>query len=236
MSMASIRNWALGPLTPRTEILVLRPDNRRIGNEGEDHNRLNTSPSTKKRQLDAGFTPQQLTQLVTNARDGDKEAFGQVVTSLQRPLYFAVMRITQHPQDARDIVQRAFLKAWEKLPNLEETEKFRSWLFTIGINLARNLRRDKKRRQYESLDDRPIASQQATVPQQMSRQEERNRLRAALIDLPTRQQEVVTLRIDAELSFQEIGESVGCTAATARVNFHHGMKRLRELLTNDDDT
>jgi RNA polymerase sigma-70 factor (ECF subfamily) len=215
-----------------TEIKVLRPDPTRntARKVGEDQERVNAKASVKTRQLDSGVTPAQLDELVEASKTGDQAAFGQVVGALQRPLYYAAVRITQHPQDARDIVQRAFLKAWEKLPELSDTRKFRSWLFTIAINQARNLRRDKGRRTFEQVDEKPLAAQEPDAPELLSRRQERQQLRAALTQLPPRQREVVSLRIDAEFSFSEIGESIGCSAATARVNFHHGMKRLRQLM------
>lgn len=168
--------------------------------------------------------------LVRRARQGDRKAFGGLVGELQKPLYFAVLRITGHPQDARDIVQRAFLKAWERMGELDKDEKFRSWLFTIGMNLARNSRRDRGRRQHEPIEERTLVSP-ATAPDELQRAQQRQMLRQALTQLPARQRDVVTLRIDSELSFEDIGRTLDCTAATARVNFHHGMKRLRQLLS-----
>lgn len=238
MSRAAVDHWTHPPTrTTAPQILCLRPDKGRADAErrqqAEGQRSVNTSAPAKTYQLDGGLSPAELVGLVERARGGDREAFGRVVGALQRPLYFAVMRITRHQHDARDIVQRAFLKAWEKLPELEDPQKFRSWLFTIGINLARNLRRDEGRRQHEPMDERPIATTEPSAPEALSRAQQRRQLRAALDALPPRQKEVVTLRIDAELPFQEIGEALDCTAATARVNFHHGMKRLRELLAHE---
>ena len=70
----------------------------------------------------------------------------------------------------------------------------------------------------------------------LDRHQQRALLRQALQELPPRQREVVTLRIDAELSFRDIGETVGTTEATARVNFHHGMKRLRDMMRAQGET
>ncbi len=188
---------------------------------------------SRTRQIDEGLEPEEVCALVVKARGGDRDAFGQLVLAHQRPLFLAVQRIVDNPQDARDVVQRALLKAWERLPDLEEPDRFRSWLFSIAINLGRNLRRDCGRRRFDPIEEGTLVSP-PVAHRELDQHQQRQQLRAALDALPARQREVVTLRIDAELSFKEIGDAVGCTEATARVNFHHGMKRLRELLHAED--
>lgn len=221
------------PLTRRQAILALSEAKA----EARDGEAPQASPTRAVRPrpatapLDAALSsPETMAATVRRAQQGDRQAFGVLVTSVQKPLFFSVMRITGDAQDARDVVQRALLKAWQRMGDLENPARFRSWLFTIGLNLARNMRRDQGRRQTEPVEERTLVTQ-ATAPQAISRQQQRRALRRALESLPARQREVVTLRIDAELSFQDIGDTVGCTAATARVNYHHGMKRLRALLS-----
>lgn len=198
--------------------------------EGHGVNGAVQSTEGEPRALDGDA---ELEALVLRARAGERRAFGMLVEVLQKPLFFAVVRITNHPQDARDVVQRAFLKAWEKLGSLDDPQRFRSWLFTIALNLARNLRRDQGRHRHEPVEENTLVTRAGTV-ERMSQRQRRDLLRQALEALPPRQREVVTMRIDAELSFKDIGEAVGCTEATARVNFHHGMKRLRELLASEE--
>jgi RNA polymerase sigma-70 factor (ECF subfamily) len=173
-----------------------------------------------------------LEALVRRAQGGDRAAFGALVERLQEPLYFAVLRMVRHPQDARDVVQRSFLRAWTQLGTLGEAEKFRGWLFSVALNQARNHVRDEGRRRHEPIEEGTLVTS-ASAPALLERREEQGQLREALEALSPRQREVVTLRIDAELSFREIGEAVGCNEATARVNFHHGLKRLRELMQGE---
>lgn len=168
-------------------------------------------------------------ELVGRAVAGDKAAFGGLVKAFQRPLFAAVLRVVRHQQDARDIVQKSFLKAWTKLPTLEDPGKFRSWLFSIAINLSRNHCRDRGSKRFERVEENTLVVED-DASRRLDRAERRALLYRALEKLPARQREVVTLRVDAELSFRDIGESVGCTEASARVNFHHGMKRLRAIL------
>ncbi len=172
-----------------------------------------------------------LDTLVTGAIQGDRAAFGVVVGRLQKTLYYSVLRIVQNPQDARDVVQQAFLQAWAKIGTLDQASRFKSWLFSIALNRARNLVRDQGRRHYEGVEENTLMVE-ARASTEMVAREEKRALREALALLPTRQREVVVMRMDAEMPFTEIGEALGCTASNARVNYHHGVKRLRALLTS----
>ncbi|MEO1267053.1 MAG: sigma-70 family RNA polymerase sigma factor [Myxococcota bacterium] len=169
------------------------------------------------------------------AQHGDRNAFSQIVLTLQEPLYGAVFRLVRHSQDARDIVQRALIKAWTRLPDLQNTASFRSWLFSIALNLARNHLRDRGSKRFESVEDTPLAVEPRAY-RDLNAHQQRLKLRGALAELPERQREVVTLRIDTEMSFRDIGEAVGCSEGSARVNFHHGMKRLRAIVTSSPET
>lgn len=170
---------------------------------------------------------------MVRAKTGDQAAFSALVRELQEPLYRSVMRLLRHSPDARDVVQRALLRAWMRLPGLENPKAFRSWVFSIALNLARNHLRDQRGKRFEPVEDARL-SVDARAHRALSDHEDRLRLRAALSQLPPRQREVVTLRIDAELSFKAIAEAVGCSEGSARVNFHHGMKRLKHILLSDD--
>jgi RNA polymerase sigma-70 factor, ECF subfamily len=172
--------------------------------------------------------------LAARAKGGDRGAFAGLVRELQEPLYFAVLRFTRNPDDARDIVQKSFLKAWTGLSDLESPERFRSWIFSIGLNLARNHLRDAGKRQAEPVDNVVLAAGGKDAVAMIDDRQRREHLRSALANLPDKQRECVTLRIDAELGFREIGELVGCSEGSARVNFHHGMKRLRALIAAEE--
>ena len=176
---------------------------------------------------------QGLGALARRARDGDRDAFAALVRAVQEPLYFAILRFTRNPEDARDLVQKTFLKAWTGLVDLESPDRVRAWLFSIGLNLARNHVRDAAVRRTEPMDNVVVAARGADAVRQIDDRQRRQALRDALGSLPDKQRECVTLRIDAELGFREIGALVGCSEGSARVNFHHGMKRLRDLIAGE---
>lgn len=169
---------------------------------------------------------------------GGDWAFGELFR-LHAPLVHAVVRrYASGPDEARDLVQRTFLRALEAARrDLGRSVAFRPWLIRIAVNLAKNHVRDAARRQKASLAaaEELRATEASLSPDgAIDRERRARRMRLAVLKLPRRQREVVTLRLDADLSFAEIGEVVGITENNAKVHFHHAARRLRELLARSE--
>lgn len=132
---------------------------------------------------------------------------------------------------AQDVVQDAFLKAFRALGGFRGDAAFRTWLLTITANAARGALRRRGRRREASLDAvAPVASDEADPEERAVVSEEAARARAMLDKLPDKQRLAVQLRIDEGLSFREIGEIIGSSEGAARVNYFHGIHRLREWM------
>ncbi|HET9595827.1 MAG TPA: sigma-70 family RNA polymerase sigma factor [Anaeromyxobacteraceae bacterium] len=167
---------------------------------------------------------------------GDDDAFGELVRRHEA----VVLRVlTRHagPEDARDLAQRAFLRTFEAARRWRRDADvpFRAWVLRVAVNLARNRARDARkwlRADEDAAADVPVA---AVGSQALEDEEHARALRAAVLLLPRRQRDVVTLRVDAELSFAEIGQVLGITENNAKVHFHHASKRLREVLREGGD-
>jgi RNA polymerase sigma-70 factor (ECF subfamily) len=165
--------------------------------------------------------------LVCAARAGSRPAMERLVRCYQRPVYH-LCRSQVHDHDAAaDLAQRAFLNAFLRLAELREPGLFRSWLFRIAINLARNQRRDDARfvRAVEAESAVPAAAHAA-----LEALEQAHRLQRAIALLPRRQRTVVELRVQRELSFREIARALHISENAAKVSFHHAGQRLRRLL------
>lgn len=170
---------------------------------------------------------------------GDDAAFGALVASHQGMVLAIVRRYAATPEDARDLVQRTFLKAFESARRgLVRGERpavpFRSWLIRVAVNLAKNHRRDAARWQTAPLDQPWLASEGAAAPEILERAQSAARVRRAAQRLPGRQREVLALRLDAELPFAQIGEALGVSENAAKASFHLALRRLRaEFLPED---
>jgi len=173
---------------------------------------------------------------------GDDEAFGELVRRHEGMVLRLVRRWSATPEDARDLAQRTFLRAFEAArraisgaPRLRRGGRafvFRAWVARIAVNLGRNNRRDEARARRVPLEAAAPAesARPAIALDALVEAERASRMRRAVADLPRRQREVLTLRIDAEMPFSEIAEVLGTTENAAKVNFHHATRKLREIL------
>jgi RNA polymerase sigma-70 factor (ECF subfamily) len=166
---------------------------------------------------------------------GDDEAFGELVRRHQPLVLAIVRRYAATPEDARDLAQRTFLKAFESARRAlarsgRDAVPFKRWLVRVAVNLAKNHRRDAGRWSSVPVEPERLATAGPTVPEALERAQATARVRAAVLRLPRRQREVITLRLDAELPFAEIGETLGITENAAKVSFHLAARRLRAEL------
>ena len=171
---------------------------------------------------------------------GDDEAFGTLVRRHEKLVLSLVRRYARTPEDARDLAQRAFLRAFEAARRTLRrgplgAVPFRRWLIRNAVNLAKNHARDAARFRMvpvEAVGEERLASAPSGTAE-LERAERRERVRRAVLQLPRRQREVLTLRVDGELSFSEIAEALKTTENAARVNFHHALQRLKTLTQED---
>jgi RNA polymerase sigma factor (sigma-70 family) len=175
--------------------------------------------------------------LVRSWLGGDEAAFGALVARHQPLVLAIVRRYAAAPEDARDLAQRTFLRAFEAARrSLRGGEAggapFRRWLIRVAVNLARNHRRDAGRWGRAASDAalQAVPAGAPGAPEALARAEASARMRAAVLRLPPRQREVLTLRVDAELPFAEIAAVLDVTENAAKVTFHHAMRRLRAEL------
>lgn len=132
---------------------------------------------------------------------------------------------------AEDVTQDAFLKAFGALGTFRGEAAFRTWLLTIAANAARGALRRRVRRREQQLESVPEVVGEGPSPEDQAVTElEAQRVRMHLERLPEKQRLSVQLRIDEGLSFREIGEVIGSSEGAARVNYFHGIRRLREWM------
>jgi RNA polymerase sigma-70 factor (ECF subfamily) len=161
-------------------------------------------------------------RLVARFRAGDREAFDALVRRHQAALVRFVRR--NAGDDAEDVAQQAFVRAFEQLDGFAGRSAFRTWLFRIGLNLALNQARGRRR---QPLPPPVSIATTEAVPAAA--------LRALVGALPHKQRLALELRLFDELSFREVGEVLGTSESAAKANFHHALKRLRKQWTSGDE-
>ena len=169
--------------------------------------------------------------LVQRARAGDPAAQGALVRRHHGAAYAVAISIARDEDAAQDIVQDAFVKAFAALDGFRGDASFKTWLLTITANEARGMLRKMKRRRETGLDAAaPVPADTVDPAEAAVAGQEAERARRMLAELPEKQRLSVSLRVDEGLSFREIGAVIGSSEGAARVNYFHGIRRLRELM------
>src|SRR4051812_49283980 len=181
--------------------------------------------------------PNELDRLVTAARDGDRPAFDELVRRTYVDTYTLALRLTAHEEDARDVVQEAYLRAWKGLDGFRGDAQFSTWMYRITANAAYSSVRRKKRTRVESLDivDDVIELHPDSQPEEAAEtQALLAKLSGALEQLPPKLRVLVVLKDVYGLSHDEIAQELGISVAAAKVRLHRGRRRLRDLLYDEE--
>jgi RNA polymerase sigma-70 factor (ECF subfamily) len=179
--------------------------------------------------------------LVERARDGDAQAFAELIRKYERRIYRMARNITQNDEDAEDVLQEAFLKAYEHLDSFQGQSKFYTWLTRIAVNESLMKLRKRKTDRTVSLDDsietdeepiaREIAVWDGNPEMKYSQAELRELLDKAIAGLKPIFRTVFVLRDVEELSTEETAEALGLSVAAVKSRLLRARLQLREKLT-----
>jgi RNA polymerase sigma-70 factor (ECF subfamily) len=173
--------------------------------------------------------------LLEQFRAGDRTAFEVLVRRYQRPVLGVARRFCDDLDDAEDVTQRAFINAAQRAGGWRGGS-FKSWLFRIAVNLAKNHRRDTSRfDRSEAAQEKEATPTEADADARIEDAQKKRALREAIAKLPNRQREVLLLRIDGDLPFAEVAEALGITEVNAKVNFHHAVQKLKVLMGEESE-
>ena len=177
-------------------------------------------------------------QLVALAAGGDTDAFNQLVVRWERPIYALAYRVLGQEDDARDVCQEAFLRAFRAIRGFKGQAKFSSWLYRIALNLCRDwIRRERRVTMVappadaetdplEGLaDPDSFAAEEAVVRRELGRAVGR-----VMAGLPQEQRTAIVLKEYHGLTFQEIADLQGCPLSTVKTRVYQGLAALRGRL------
>ncbi len=182
--------------------------------------------------------PQDVAHLVAAARDGDRQAFDELVRVTYAETYTLALRLMGNEEDARDVVQEAYLRAFRGLKRFRGDAQFSTWMYRITANCAStHLTRRSKHRHDQLLDTDPVVDERPSVDPQLQNEATalRHRLTAALETLPPKLRQVVVLRDIYDLPHEAIAAELGISETAAKVRLHRARKKLREDLFSRRD-
>ena len=173
--------------------------------------------------------------LTKRACRGDKNAFGDLYERYLDQIYRYIYYRVSNPQDAEDLTEQVFLKAWEKLPQYRGSVPFRAWIYRIAHNIVIDHYRTRKDT-VELPDDLPLADDRADVEAQLFSQERAAGLAAIIARLSPLHQHVLTLRFINGLSMKETAQVLGRNVGAVRVLQHRALKAAHTLLVAEEIT
>lgn len=176
-------------------------------------------------------------ELVARARGGDLDSFNQLVLRWERPIYALAYRVIGREEDARDVAQETFLRAFRGLGGFKGEAKFSSWLYRITINLCRDWIRRERRTPVaqapEGVDLIELASESTpaeSIEDLVSRKELGRAVAKAMSSLPDEQRTAIILKEYQGLTFQEIADLLNCPLSTVKTRLYQGLNVLRRQL------
>ena len=178
-------------------------------------------------------------KIIKKAVAGSAEAFEQLVLQYQNPIYNLCLRITGNPEDAADMTQESFLKAWRNLESFHFEAAFSTWLYRLASNTCLDFLRSAKRRRKLSLtvEDESGESQLLDLPDpaptpeaSLLTNEENARLGAAMGQLDPEQRRILTLRVVNDLSYTEIAAVLNIKEGTVKSRLARARESLRKKL------
>ncbi|MDQ7054287.1 MAG: RNA polymerase sigma factor [candidate division KSB1 bacterium] len=181
-------------------------------------------------------------QLIEQFLSGNLHAFNTLVWRWQRPIYNFALRFLGNAEDARDVTQKTFIKAYKKLGSLKDPQKFSTWLHQIALNLCRDENKRRRKHVNISLDidqsnhkDRLEASlmddfTDPSAEKALQQTELQQILQKALERIPEEQRTVVILKELQGMKFTEIAELLGISVNTAKSRMYYGLNALRKIL------
>ena len=176
-------------------------------------------------------------ELVARSRGGDADSFNQLILRWERPIYALAYRVIGREEDARDVCQETFLRAFRALPGFKGQAKFSSWLYRIALNLCRDWMRKQRRaptmQMPEGVDPVEMASERGpveSIEMLVERRELSGVVAEAMALLPEEQRMAIILKEYHGMTFQEIADLQGCPLSTVKTRLYQGLSVLRRHL------
>lgn len=175
-------------------------------------------------------------ELVAACLAGQPHAFDLIVERHRRPVYQLCYRFVGNHEDASDLAQDVFLRAFRGLRNFKGNSALGTWLYRIGVNVCLN-RVALKSAPTEPIDGRQYIDERAESPSdRVLRDERAAEVRAAITRLPRKQRAALILRMYHDMSHQEIADALGSTVGAVKANVFHALQNLKKLLAEGSRT
>ena len=179
----------------------------------------------------------ELAELVAAAQAGDRQAFDELVRRTYVEMYTLAVRLTANEEDASDVVQEAYLRAWKGIRRFRGDAQFTTWMYRITANAASTMTHRRRRQRVTHIDEvaEPVEMRVEHQPEGAAESAAAlEELSVAVSELPPKLRAIVVLKDVYGLSHEDIAEELGISVAAAKVRLHRGRRKLRDLLYDEE--
>lgn len=175
-------------------------------------------------------------EIVVRLRDPDRqrEAFGQVVTMYGEKLYWQIRKMVLDHDDANDLLQNTFLKAWTNIDYFRGDAKLSTWLYKIAINECITFLNRQRTLNNISIDDTDVfLLERLKGDEYFDGDAAQLKLQEAILTLPEKQRAVFNMKYFDDMKYEEMSEIFGTSVGALKASYHHAVKKVEEFLTQD---
>lgn len=176
-------------------------------------------------------------QLVARLREPAtcREAFGEVIKLYSEPLYWQIRRMVNNHDDANDLLQNTFMKAWGAIENFRGDAKLSTWLHKIAINESITFLEKERKRNNISLDDEEsYLINTIEADSNVDGDELALKLRKAIASLPEKQRLVFNMKYYDEMKYEEMSEILGTSVGALKASYHLAVKKIEQFFEDND--
>lgn len=181
--------------------------------------------------------PPETAELVERLRDPAecRRAFSEVIRDYSEPLYWQIRRMVQNHEDANDILQNTFMKAWQNLENFRGDAKLSTWLYKIAINESVTFLAKERKRLNISLDDQESALiHTIEADEHVDGDKLAEQLRKAVASLPEKQRIVFNMKYYDDMKYEQMSEILGTSVGALKASYHLAVKKIEQFINNSN--
>ncbi|MGM9842927.1 MAG: RNA polymerase sigma factor [Muribaculaceae bacterium] len=181
--------------------------------------------------------PQEDAKLIARLQDEStcRAAFAEVIKLYSEPLYWQIRRLVVSHDDANDLLQNTFMKAWMYIENFRGEAKLSTWLYKIALNESITFLEKERKRQNISLDDQESAIiNSITADEFVDGDELALKLRQAIATLPEKQRIVFNMKYYDEMKYEQMSDILGTSVGALKASYHLAVKKIEQFFENND--
>lgn len=174
--------------------------------------------------------------VVKRLRDPEtqRDAFSQVVSAYSEKLYWQIRKMVLSHDDANDILQNTFLKAWMNLEHFRGDAKLSTWMYKIAVNESITFLNKQRAQQNVPLDDTDVyLLQTLKADEYFDGDAIDEKFQKAILTLPEKQRLVFNMKYNEEMKYEDMSEILGTSVGALKASYHHAVKKIEAFLTND---